>query len=255
MIDIDKAKEEFIIYTNKFDIENFHIKGKIEHSMRVMEVSRKLATMLNLNEEETNLAMLIGLLHDIGRFEQFTKYGSFRDAETVDHGDLGVKILDENNFLRKFIQDNRYDNIIIKAIFNHNKYAIEEDLTDKELLFAKLIRDADKIDILFEVETIFYEDRIEEISNSKIDKEMEEQITLKKQIVKRKGYHPQGVNAILIPISFVYDINYKESLRLIKENNYINNIFDKFTFTDNETKIKIEEIRKQANDFINEKIK
>ena len=40
----------------------------------------------------------------------------------------------------------QYDNIIKKAIYNHNKYKIEENLNDVELLHRKIIRDADKLD-------------------------------------------------------------------------------------------------------------
>ena len=50
--------------------------------------------------------------------------------------------------LRKQQQDIEYDEIIKKAIHNHNKLLIEEGLTKEEELFCKIIRDADKLDIL-----------------------------------------------------------------------------------------------------------
>ena len=37
--------------------------------------------------------MLIGLLHDIGRFEQVKVYDTFSDIDSIDHADYGVEIL------------------------------------------------------------------------------------------------------------------------------------------------------------------
>ena len=73
MIDIEK-NISFDIYVQNYDINNDRIKLKIEHIKRTAECSRKLATQLNLNDEDIKLAKLIGLLHDIGGFEQLRVY-------------------------------------------------------------------------------------------------------------------------------------------------------------------------------------
>ena len=90
-IDLEKAKHEFIRYTENYNLQNGHIKGKQEHSLRVMEISKQIAKGLNLSQEEIDLATLIGLLHDIARFEQYTQYHTFKDMLSVDHGDLGAE--------------------------------------------------------------------------------------------------------------------------------------------------------------------
>ena len=74
MIDLSKAKSEFIKYTNNYDLNDSHITRKIHHSLRVMEASKKIAENLNLTKEQIDLATLIGLLHDIARFEQRKRY-------------------------------------------------------------------------------------------------------------------------------------------------------------------------------------
>ena len=66
-IDMEKAKEEFIKYTGKFNLQDENIDRKQQHSLRVMKISNQLAKELELNEEQIQLATLIGLLHDIGR--------------------------------------------------------------------------------------------------------------------------------------------------------------------------------------------
>ena len=73
MIDIKKAQEEFIKYTQISDLDNENIKGKQGHSIRVMRICNKIAKSLNLSDEQVDIATLIGLLHDIARFEQYTR--------------------------------------------------------------------------------------------------------------------------------------------------------------------------------------
>ena len=55
MIDLEKAKNEFINYTNNYDLTNSHITRKIYHSLRVMEASKKIAENLNLTKEQIDL--------------------------------------------------------------------------------------------------------------------------------------------------------------------------------------------------------
>ena len=64
----------------------------------------------------------------------------------LEHAEFGTKVLFQNNLIRKFIDDDKYDEIISKAIYNHNKYKIQEGLSEIELLQCKIIRDADKLD-------------------------------------------------------------------------------------------------------------
>lgn len=77
MIDFKKAEEEFEKYVLKFDLQNENIKMKKDHSYRVEKESYNIAKSLELNEEQVQIAKLVGLLHDIGRFEQITQYSTF----------------------------------------------------------------------------------------------------------------------------------------------------------------------------------
>ena len=123
MIDIERAKKEFDRYVSNYDKTEKKIEGKISHSYRVMEISAKIAKSLNLEEEQVKLATLIGLLHDIARFEQFKRYRTYKDVDSIDHGDYGVKILQENNNMLNFgsldsiygreINDSSSDEVIV----------------------------------------------------------------------------------------------------------------------------------------------
>ena len=94
MIDLQHAKEAFERYLDGYDRENDKVKLKIVHTYGVVECSRKIAEGLKLSEEDRRLAEIIGLLHDIGRFEQLKRYDSFEPG-TMDHASFGVEILFE----------------------------------------------------------------------------------------------------------------------------------------------------------------
>lgn len=251
-IDLEKAKKEFIKYTSNYDLKNEKIKRKKDHSLRVMEISEQIAKKLGLKQEEIELATLIGLIHDIARFEQYTQFQKLNGRSSFDHGDYGVEIL--NKDIRKYIETDQYDEIIKKAIKNHNKYKIEEGLTKKEKLFTKIIRDADKLDIFYEAVNIFWIDEVEMIENSKIDDNIEKQFNKLKQIkIENSKYKNNSINKVITIIAFIFDMNFKESFEILKEKDYINQMINRFNFKDKKTKEKIEKIRIIANKFIEEK--
>lgn len=245
MIDLEQAKKEFINYTNQYDTNNPKIKMKICHSFRVMEISKKLAEKLNLINEQIEIATLIGLLHDIGRFNQYKKCSTFKDHESFDHGDEGVKILEENNYIRKYIQIDNYDKTIKKAIKNHNKFLPKIDGEDE--VFCKIIRDADKLDILYEAKVIFWKQKDEIIKQEDISEEVLKQFK-NKELIKNE-VKKSNVDSIVGFISYLFDINFKETLEEIKKENYVNDILDRFEYKESVQK-QINEIKKEANEYI-----
>lgn len=252
MIDIEKAKNEFINYTNAYDSNNPNIARKVGHSFRVMKISKEIAQNLELEQEQVDLATLIGLLHDIARFEQMKIYNTFVDQISIDHGDFGVEIL--NKDIRKYILTDEYDTIIKKAIKNHNKFAIEEGLTDEEILFSKIIRDADKIDIYYEASCMFWKDNKNEIETDIISDSIFNRFN-SCSTIKRTKQDNLNIDSVIRTLAFVFDINFKSTFKILKKEDYINKIIDRFDFKNQETEEKIKEIRKIANKYIEEKIK
>lgn len=252
-IDIEKAKNQFIEFTNQYDLKEPHINRKVKHSLRVMEISKKIATLEGFSEEEIKLATLIGLLHDIARFKQYTQYQTFSDFKSFDHGAEGEKILESN--LRDFISTNKYDEIIKTAVRNHNKFEIEQGLTDEQIKFCKLVRDADKLDIFFEATEYFFENDKEKIENSKITQEVKQDFIMQKTYKKQKGKQLQDVDRVIQILSFIFDINYKSSFKIIKEENYIEKIINQFEFKNEETKQEISNLKTEANEYIEKRLK
>lgn len=251
-MNITISKNEFLKYVKNYDKTSFQINRKISHSLRVMDLCTQIATSINLTEEEINLATLIGLLHDIARFEQFTKYKTFNDSKSFDHGAYGVKILKDNNFIRKFIKEDKYDNIIYTSIYNHNKFKIEDNIDDTTLLFCKIIRDADKLDILYQNTCITWQNSPEEIENIKITSKHLQPFIEKRPVNRLLDLNQEErpLNHFLIILGFIFDINFKESYKILKEKDYMNTIINRFDFKDSETKKNLKKIKNMVNEEI-----
>lgn len=247
-IDLEKAKKEFIKYTEKYDLENKNIQGKQLHSLRVMEISTKIAEALELTQEEIDLATLIGLLHDIARFEQYVRFKNYNVISNFDHGDYAVEIL--NKDIRKYIETDKYDDIIKIAIKNHNKFKIEEGISSQQEIFAKIVRDADKIDILYEATEIFWRGKEEKINESKLSQEIYNAVNQRKLIKIEKDRKYNTIDDMLITLAYTFDINFKQSYQIIQKEDYINKTIKRFNFKEEQTKWKVEELIKNINDYI-----
>ena len=115
------------------------------HTRKVRENMKALALSLGLADGRLATAEAIGLLHDVGRFEQFRRFRTFLDRESVNHAALGVEVIREHQLLAGLAEVDAAT--IIHAVRLHNVFAVPPGLTDDQRLFLNLIRDADKLDI------------------------------------------------------------------------------------------------------------
>jgi len=118
---------------------------KEEHTFKVTGICRELATVLGLEEKDCQLAELMGLFHDVGRFPQFAKYKTFNDSISENHALLGLKVLEELPLLAQLAPEEL--TLFKFAIANHNAKQINTAGTERQQLFARILRDADKLDI------------------------------------------------------------------------------------------------------------
>lgn len=253
-IDITKAKEAFKEYVKNYNPEDKQVKLKIEHIERVSNLARKIAEELKLSEEDIQLAELIGLLHDIGRFEQIRLYHTFVDRKSVNHGELGAKILFEDGLIRNFIETDEFDEIIKLAIINHNRDDImEEGLTERQLLHAKLIRDADRADLFYlfitgEEKTIWETDNMNnEIVTNEIYREFIEDKHIKFKNIETSG------DLLVAHFAYIYGLYFKPTLKIYKEKNYIDQLYNRFNFTKKDTAEKFKVIHEKAKKYLEEK--
>jgi hypothetical protein len=120
---------------------------KLEHSLRVAAEARAIAAGEGWGAGDVRLADAIGLLHDTARFPQFEIYRTFNDTESIDHGDLGARTLEEEGFLDGLNDD--ACRLILHSVQYHNKKELPRTLHAHEEKHLRLIRDADRLDIFF----------------------------------------------------------------------------------------------------------
>jgi hypothetical protein len=118
---------------------------KIEHTARVCDNICHLGRSVDLTDGQLCMAETIGLFHDLGRFEQFRRYRTFNDRQSVNHACLSIDVLNRTAVLDPFPADEKAT--IIDAIRFHNAPRLPRNRPPASILFMRLIRDADKLDI------------------------------------------------------------------------------------------------------------
>ena len=252
MIDINLVNKEFDKYVSQFNPNDGKIKLKIDHIKRVAKVSEELAQNLNLPEEQIKLAKVIGLFHDIGRFRQAEIYNTFNDRESINHAELGVKVLFEEKIIDNFNIDEKYYRIIKIAVLNHNTIEIEQGLSEEELLFAKIIRDADKLDIFYtfcnyDFESAFW---YSDFSCEKINDVVMKQF-MNKSIIDYTNVHTNA-DQIIVCFGYIYDFNFSYSLKYLRDKKYLEEFTEKVVnqFSSKELEKQVRKVLDIANEYI-----
>jgi hypothetical protein len=118
---------------------------KIEHTTRVCDNIRQLGRSVDLTDGQLRMAETIALFHDLGRFEQYHRYRTFNDRQSVNHASLSLDVLNQTAVLDTLPPDEKAT--ITDAIRFHNAPALPGNKPPASLVFMRLIRDADKLDI------------------------------------------------------------------------------------------------------------
>lgn len=223
---LEKIRAWFDGFTAEFycdeEYVNSNLKLKEDHSRRVCEEALFLADELGLDENKRLLAETIALLHDVGRFPQFAKYRTYHDPRSVNHCLLAVDVIKEHKLLDAFEPEEK--EMILKAIEYHGLKQLPANLDEETLLFSRLIRDADKLDI-YRVVTRGYIQQREDPDNFKFELELPDEPRCSPEIIEGilKGEHIdyaklQTWNDLkLINLAWVYDVNFIPTLNRIKE--------------------------------------
>lgn len=115
------------------------------HTREVSGNIRLLAESAGLSESGVELAGIIGLLHDVGRFEQYRRHRTFYDSRSENHAALGVRVIRENLLLEGLT--NEETDTILQSVALHNVFQVPSSISGAKRLYLNLIRDADKLDI------------------------------------------------------------------------------------------------------------
>jgi putative nucleotidyltransferase with HDIG domain len=228
--ELQNLKSWFSRYTNRYSslnpIHREAYKLKIRHSVKVGRICADIGRSLNLANEDVALAEAIGLLHDIGRFEQFSCYKTFLDKNSENHAVLGVKVLQEGQVLNHL--DNDKQEIIEKAVSYHNRLQIPAQESRRVVLFSKLIRDADKLDI-FDLVSVYYNGNGR---SAVIELDLPDEPGYERDMVvdlfENRLADMNKMKTLndfkLLQLGWIYDLNFPVTIKRVKERQYLESI-------------------------------
>lgn len=201
---------------------------KEAHSLRVRDEALAIGRSLNLRPDQMRLVEAMSLLHDVGRFAQFARYRTLSDRKSEDHALLGVRVLEEEGPLDALAPQVRH--LILCAITYHNRPALPADESEPCLFYAKLLRDADKLDIWRVV--IAYYRQMHEQRSTVIEMGLADtpgispavyEDLMSGQIVQMT--HINNLNDFrLLQAGWVYDLNFPWTRKLVQERGYLDEL-------------------------------
>ena len=233
---------------------NANIELKDKHSRRVCEEILYLAEELGLETNQKRLSEAIAILHDVGRFEQFIKYRTYNDPRSVNHCLLGLEVLRRMKVLDGV--EEKEKEIIERAIEYHGAKELPSGLDGDCLLFSKLIRDADKVDIFYVV-TEYYRQYRDSPETFKLEVELPNEPGYSAEVAEgllrgqRINYNSLRTwnDMRLLQLGWVYDVNFTATLKRIKKRRFLEDVFD--FLPKDET---VAKVRKKIFEYVDSKI-
>ncbi|MCD6305947.1 MAG: HD domain-containing protein [Deltaproteobacteria bacterium] len=203
---------------------------KTRHTQRVCEAIRDIGATLNLSQEDLCTAEVTGWLHDIGRFEQYTRYGTFMDHRSEDHAALGVRVIRESRILKRM--DVFDAKLILKVVGAHNRAGLPAEKDARTLLFLRLLRDADKVDI-WHVVTSYYRDSGKK-RNHALELDLPDLPRISDPVydglMKGRLVNMVDLKTVndfkLLQMGWVYDVNFLRTFQIVRERGYLEAIRD-----------------------------
>lgn len=246
-----QAQAAFAAYVQNYNSKDDKTRLKIEHTNRVSRLCERIARDIGLSAEETDLAWLLGLLHDVGRFEQLRQFGTFDDSVSIDHAAYGADILFGEGRIRDYAAQDTQDALLETAIRMHNAYRVTQGLDSRTEMFCHILRDADKIDIL----RVNVEFPLEEIYNVPTDRLQQEDITPE---VAKSFYEKHAIlrslkkttpDLVIGHISLVFELVYPISAAIVKEQGYLEQMLA-FTSRNPRTQRQFREMREFMHNYL-----
>lgn len=278
VIERRRVLDVFEAYVKKYNIEDEKIRLKAEHTYRVSALCEQIAKSIGLSDEDVELAWLLGMLHDIGRFEQVKRYGTFMDAQSVNHAEFGAALLFDEGLIKEFadcsvdgneqiypessegnascLNDEKDDmNLIRNAIAWHSAYRLPETMDERTRMFCDILRDADKVDILrvnveFSFEDI-YNVPLDVLRNCEVADAVMQAVDEQHAVFREWRKTP--VDYLVGHICLVYEMVYRETVREVVKQGYLNKLLN-FESENEKARGQFQEIRNKMERYLCDKI-
>lgn len=253
----EQIKRWFDSYILQFqsdeDAYQKNIELKRKHSYNVWDNTIDLGNHSSLRESDNIQLQTAGLTHDVGRFEQFKRYHTFSDKKSVNHGLLGVEVLNEKKILDSLTEDEKQR--ILTAVENHNKKTIDHNNDPTTLTTIKLLRDADKLDIWRIVTEYYCNTQVETNNTLQLDLPDAPEINPQNyhDLLNEKMVDLRNLTTLndfkLLQIGWIYDLNTQRSFQILHEKKYLDIIFQ--TLPDTK---EIRTIQEKSNQYLQQNI-
>ena len=198
---------------------------KFDHSLAVAENARGIAADLGWPPGDVRTAEAIGILHDVGRFSQLHTFKTLSDRHSINHAEHSCEVIEQHGVLAGLAPDHR--RLILDAIRNHNRIELPADLPASSLPFARLIRDADKVDIFEIFHDAVVNDRLGEHPELLVDMSADRPPNpdVIAYVRERRQCPFSMVKSIndfkLLQISWIYEIHYRPALTRIADRHVV----------------------------------
>jgi len=236
----NKIRTWYDCYVSEFSSEDqeiqINIELKKEHAYRVVEIVNELAVNISLDESDLLLIETAALLHDVGRFEQLVQTGTYTDSDDLNHIQLGLDVIEQHDVLK--ILDEGEKNLVIDCVKMHDLSVLPKSIDKRVLALAHLLRDADRIDVLRIVSDYYTHKKLQ--PNKHLDMELKDMPAIAKKICDAilaervaKREDVETVNDLkLMQMSWIFEMKYKMSFKIVSEKGYIKAIFETLPKTD-----------------------
>ncbi len=251
-VDRERLVEAFEEYTSLYDVSNPKTALKITHTVKVADLCDQIAQSLHLSARDCDLAYTMGMLHDIGRFEQIKRFNTFIDSESVDHAQFGADLLFREGLLSRFGDFSEEDTDLLETtIRNHSVYRMPNSLSERELMFCNILRDADKIDIIranvMTPTTDVYNFTERELYSSDVTPAVAEAFFEFHTV--RRDLKKQPADYVVALLSLTFELVFPISRQIIREQGYIYRMLD-FPSENSHVLEIFKEMRRKMNEFL-----
>lgn len=212
-----------------------NIRIKIHHSLRVLALAQEITAGLELSPEAAALAHLAALLHDVGRFPQYQRHGTFRDQVSVNHGLEGVRTLKREQVLAGLPP--AAQRAVLIAVGLHNRRQLPPGLSGAAKILTQIVRDADKLDIIAVMVQHFHP---QAPYNKVVNAGLQPHPTaytpaILEQVRRRRQVDYNGMVWLndfkLLLCSWLYDFNFPVSLRLLQGKGHFGTLLESLPAT------------------------
>ncbi len=218
-------EEQASIFLSEHNDDIDIVSPRVDHIRRVASFCRSLAVELDWTDNDIAAIEIIGYLHDIGRFSQYTTFHTFIDAFSVNHTERSLVEVEKNGMLEEI--SDYYKTIIAEGIRYHNTRNFKKHVHKESVPFLRLIRDADKLEKYLTIANGFDNGSISrKILNIEHDGPVNlSAVTsiLKGRKISKKHIHSQ-LDYHLLQLSWIFEVTHPQTIQRIKESQAIEHI-------------------------------